>query len=94
MNASNIMMKMIVCVVTGIILYFLSPKLNLKSLKWITETSKRRRITFVISIILGGVICFIIDNIDLEFINVFSLVPISIVGTINHKVSEIDMLKK
>lgn len=89
MNASNIMMKMIICFVISIILYFLSPKLNLKSLKWISETSKRRRITLVISIILGGIICGIINSIDLEFINVFSLVPISIVGAINYKISEV-----
>ena len=56
MNKDSLLVGLIYYFISCIILYFLLPKLKLKPLEWIAETSKRRIISFIIFIILSGLI--------------------------------------
>lgn len=89
MNTSNIAMQLIYYFVASIILYFLLPKLNLKSLKWIAETSKRKIITWIIFIILSGVAAGTISSINSEYINAFTFVPLAIFAAISNRIRKL-----
>lgn len=89
MNISNIAMQLIYYFITCIILYFLLLKLNLKSLKWIAERSKRRIIVFIIGPILSGITAGIISCINSDYINTFAYVTMAIFIMITYKIREL-----
>jgi hypothetical protein len=93
MNINDLITKLVSYFATCTILYFLLPKLNLKSLEWISKTTKRRIITVIISIFLCGIIGGIIGDLNLKFVNIYALMPLAILIMVNYRISQLARLK-
>lgn len=88
MSSGNVFMLMLVfLIILGVALNFLLSKLNLKSLNWIAETSKRRNMARLILLIITIILIWLIDSVNLKYERMYTmivtLVGASIVGRIS-----------
>jgi hypothetical protein len=68
---------------TFLVVYFLLNKLKLKSLEWLSQTTKRRVITFIVLIFLHIIITSIIDEFNIKFREIYELISLAIVIVVN-----------
>jgi hypothetical protein len=78
---------------TFLVVYLLLNKLKLKSLEWLSQTTKRRLIALIVLIFLHMIITGIIDEFNIKFGEIYKWISLSIVIAINAVISASARLK-